>query len=278
MRAVVHVAMDLLREALARKWFLALGLGITVALAVVALSLRFEIVDGALAATQLFGGDVGGRVEAVDIALRAIFEGAVALVYFGGLTFGIVACSDFGPSLLAPGRIELLLALPVRKVELLFGTWLGVLALSTAGALYGAGGLALILGIKAGVWTTGPFVAALLVTVAFSAIYGAMLAVAVWVRSAALSAAVGYFLFFAGNLAGMKETLLPLFQEGFGRESFRIAAAILPRFSALGRDAMAIAGSKIVDWGALAVDAAGTVAFGLAALALATWRFEGKDY
>jgi len=277
MRNILHVAADLLREALSRKWFLALGLGITLALATVALSLRLEVVDGALAATRFFGGDLGGRVEAVDVALRAIFQGASWLVFYGGLVFGIVACSDFGPSLLAPGRIELMLSLPIRRVELLVGTWLGVLIVSSLAALYGAGGLALILGIKSGFWTAGPLFAALLAGLSFSAIYAAMLAVSLWVRSAALSAAAGFVVFFAGIAAGYRHALLELFQPGPGQEVFRFLTAGLPRISALGHDAAAIAASQPLEWTPLLLNVAGALVFALACLALATWRFEGRD-
>jgi len=43
----------LLREAAARKWFLALGAATTLALVLVGAALRLEVVDGALAATRL---------------------------------------------------------------------------------------------------------------------------------------------------------------------------------------------------------------------------------
>ena len=46
MRPVFVVAADLLREARARRWVLALALGITVILGIVAFGLRLEVVDG----------------------------------------------------------------------------------------------------------------------------------------------------------------------------------------------------------------------------------------
>jgi Cu-processing system permease protein len=61
------------------------------------------------------------------------------------MVFGILSCSDFAPAMLTPGRIEQLLSLPVRRWELLVGTVLGVMALALGAALYGAGGLALLL-------------------------------------------------------------------------------------------------------------------------------------
>src|SRR5262249_41105822 len=136
------VALDLLREAASRRWFLALGGAITLLLAVLGLALQIEVVDGALAATRLFGEVMRTDIQSVDVALRPVFRAAAYVVCYGGLAFGVLACADFAPSLLAPGRIEHLLSLPVRRWELCAGTFLGVMALAVGGAVYGAGGLA----------------------------------------------------------------------------------------------------------------------------------------
>ena len=50
---IATVALDLLRQALSRKWFLGLGIAITLGLGVIGLSLRMDVVDGALAGTPL---------------------------------------------------------------------------------------------------------------------------------------------------------------------------------------------------------------------------------
>lgn len=272
------IAADLLREAASRKWFLALAIGITGVLLVVGLSLRMDVVDGALAATRLFGKLVSSEIRSADVALRPVFQAAAYLVSYGGIAFFIVACADFAPSLLAPGRIEHLLALPVRRWELVIGTFLGVFVLGTLSALYGAGGLALILGIKTGVWTFRPVVAGLLASGCFVAIYAAMLATAVVVRSAAVSAAVGAGLFVGGIVAGNRATLIPLFEPGVGRTIFKGLTLALPRVSAVARAAADIAGSVKLDTLHLASVLGGTVVFGLSALALAVWLFERKDF
>src|SRR5262245_10628356 len=191
MRAVLTIAMDLFREAASRRWFLALGLGITILLCVLGLTLRMDVVDGALAATRLFGKVVHTDIRSIDVALRPVFRAAAYVIFYGGLGFGILACADFAPSLLAPGRIEHLLSLPVPRWVLLAGTILGVLGLSLIFALYGAGGFTLLFAVKTGVVTGRPVLAALLASVTFTAIYGGMLAASLFVRSAALSAATG---------------------------------------------------------------------------------------
>ena len=275
---IFAVAMDLLREAASRKWFLALALGITVVLAILAFALRLDVVDGALAATKLFGKTLRTDIRSADMALRPVFQGTAYMIFYGGLIFGIVACADFGPSLLAPGRIEHLLALPLRRWELLAGTFLGVMGLSVLGALYGAGGLTLILGVKTGVFTIRPVIAALLASVTFSALYGAMLAVAVVVRSAAISAATGVLLFVAGIIAGRRDQLEPFFESGVARNVFRGITLFLPRVSTLADASSDLAGSLPLDTGPLASQIAGLTIFGCATLALGIHLFEQKDF
>ncbi|KYF72522.1 hypothetical protein BE11_46240 [Sorangium cellulosum] len=278
MKTVLAIALDLVREAASRRWFLALGVGITLLLGVAGLTLRMDIVDGALAATRFFGQALPTDIRSVDVALRPVFRAAAYVIFYGGLAFGVLACADFAPSLLAPGRIEHLLALPVQRWELLAGTFLGVLGLALAGALYGAGGLTLLLAVKTGVWTVRPVLAALLACVTFAALYGGMLAAAVFARSAALSAATGGALFLAGIVAGYRDRLATFFETGAPRALFRAVTALLPRVSALADTSADLAASAPVEGLDLASQLAGIAVFGLAAVAFGIWGFEQKDF
>jgi Cu-processing system permease protein len=273
-----RVALDLLRQAVLRKWFLALGFLITLALVLVGLSLRLDVVDGALAGTSLFGKLMSRDIVAVDVALRPVFTAATYIIYYGFTMFLILACADFAPALLVPGRIEHMLALPVRRFELLAGTYLGVLALATMSALYGASGLCVLLGVKTGVWTFRPVLAALLTSVSFATIYAGMLLSALFVRSAALSAAVGGGLFVLGIVAGQRDRLLVAWNEGVSRTVFAAVTALLPRVSTLGKLAADLAGGRAVATAASTGLVAGFLVFVLAMLALAVWVFERKDY
>jgi len=272
------VALDLLREARSRRWTLALFLGTSLLLLLVAFGLELEVVDGALAASRFLGGRTSSSIRPADVALRPLFEGVAWVVFAGGLVTGVLASADFAPALLAPGRIEQLLALPYRRWELLVGTWLGVLALLGAGGLYGGVGLSLIVLAKTGLFGWAPAAAAVLGVAAFAAVYAVMLLAAVAVRSAALSGAAGGAALLAFLAAGHRADLAPLFSAGAGRTAFLALTAPLPRLSGLGEHAARLAAGLPAEPAQLAIHLTGTLLFSAAALLLAVFLFERKDY
>lgn len=279
MRAAVVVALDLLREAASRRWLIALFLGITAFLGVMGSSLEMEVVDGALAASRLFGEDMYlDGIRPADVILRPVFGAAAYVVFYGGLAFGILACADFGPSLLSPGRIEHLLALPLRRWSLLAGTFAGVMIVAVVAALYGAGGFTVILGLKTGIWTSGLVFAALLAACAFGAVYGAMLTAATFVRSAALSALVGLLIFAAGIVAGYRDRVSPMFEAGVSRTIFEKLSLFMPPISTLADTAALLAGSALEDPRVIAQRLVGIGLFGVAALLVGVWRLERVDF
>jgi Cu-processing system permease protein len=272
------ICIDLLREAAARKWFIAVGIAVTTVLVTIGFALRMDVVDGALAASRLFGEPVGSEIRAVDVALRPLFAAAAYMVFYGGSLLGILLCAGFGPSLLSPGRIEHLLSLPIKRAELLAGTFLGVFAMASICAMYGTGGLTLILGYKTGFWTWNLIIAGLLAIASFGTFYAGMLLSAVAVRSASLGAFTGVSLLLLGIVAGNRTQIAGLFEPGVWRTVFEGVTAPLPRVSQIGAIAAEIARSQSIDGRLLAKLLVGQGVFAAALLALSVFLFERKDF
>ncbi len=278
MSVTFHVARDLLREALARKWVLGLLIGITGVLAMLGLFLRLDVVDGAISGSRLFGAMLSEDIVSADRAMRPIYMVAAVLGFFGGALFLAIACSDFAPSLLSPGRIEHLLSLPVSRWQLLLGTYLGVLVLSTMCTGYGALGLTLVFGFKTGFWTPTLLLGSLLGVAGFCALYAAMLTSAFFVRSPAASSAVGLLTLVMGVLASNRERIEDTLEPGLGQSLFHYGVQPFPRLWKLAEQCGRLAGDNGFNASLTLRLVGGALIFSMGMLAIAAWRFEKKDF
>lgn len=275
---IVNVALEVLREALNRKWFLGIALGISVFLILLWNVLQFEIVDGALAATQLFGDMMGTSIQSADVALRPVFRAASYVIYYGVLLFGIAVCAPLATTLLAPGRIDYLLALPIARWELILGSYMGVLVLTLGGTLYGAAGFMTVLGLKTGIWSTGILIATSLSSVTFAAIYAAMLTTAVFVRYTPVIIIAGLCVLMGGILASNIEFIQPEIETLWLRDLLGTLSHFIPRVARVSHYAADIAGDMPIEPAMLIRSLTGMIFFGLSMLCLGLWHFERKDF
>lgn len=273
----LHVALDLLREALYRKWFLGLFLAITLVLGVLGLSLRLDVVDGAIAGSRLFGKLLSDDIVQADAVLRPLYTAVAYGSFYLGSLFLCVSCSDFAPNLLQPGRIEHLLALPVTRWNLVLGTYLGVLGLGALCTGYGALGVTVLFGVKTGLWSGRLLWGSLLGMVGFAAVYAVMLAAVFFVRSAALSAASGVSLLVLGVLSTQRNLVIAVMEPGAGRDVFGALMQPIPRLFALATAGADLAAGRGLDGAHTAELVLSVLAFSAALLALTTWRFERMD-
>ncbi len=278
MRVTIAVALDLLREALARKWVLGLLVAISLVLGLLGLFLKLDVVDGAIAGSKLFGAILSDSIRPTDVALRPVYMTVAGFGFYGGALFLAIACSDFAPSLLSPGRIEHLLSLPISRWQLLLGTYLGVLALSVMCTAYGAVGITVVFGLKTSVWTWALLAGSLLGVVGFCALYAAMLTSALFVRSAAASASVGLFTLLMGILASLREEIERTLEPGLGRALFHWGVQPFPRLLKLAAQCIYLAGGRDFDGHLTTRLVASALVFSLGMLAVAAWRFERKDF
>lgn len=279
-RNVLNVSLDVLREAIASKYLIVLFGLIFCGLAGLAFSLDLEVVNGAIAAGKLFGGTFVGKGNTVDASefLGPVLSGLAYAVFYGGMLFLIVAVADIAPKMLAPGRVELLLALPLRRTELVLGIYLGVVLIASLAAALAIGGASLVLFVKVELVTPAPLMGALSAMVGFCTVYGVMLAVAAVARSAALSAGAALLVFIAGAATSDRAFILSLIRDGFTREVAAVVMGPLPRMAKLADVGAEFALRKPVDWSVALSVIGGCTAFGLFFVVLACIVVNVKDY
>ena len=278
MRQLVRVAFDLLLEAARRNWFLAMFGAITLVLLTLGFCLQLDVVDGAIAGSKLFGSLLFDDIVSANRVMAGLYKTVAYLSFYGGAFFLAIACSDFAPELLAPGRIEHLLSLPVSRWQLLFGTYLGVIVLAGLGVLYGAGGLTVLLGAKTGVWNVTLLVGSAVGWVGFCALYAVMLTSNFFARSAALSGALGVVTLILGVVASYRESIAVAMNPGFGREVFSWSMLPIPRLGTLATVSANLAASEPIEGELVSRLLVGCFIFSAALLSVAAWRFERKDF
>jgi Cu-processing system permease protein len=272
------VARDVLKEATSSKMMLALLLTIGLFLLALTLSLDLDVVDGALAGSRIFGRAAGTAIVPVDVFLRPAFQALAWVTFYVGLLFGIVATADIAPRLLQPGRVEHLLALPIRRVELVIGTYLGVCAICAIATVFAVGGVSLVLFAKAKMVTVAPAAGAAMAFVAFAAIYGVMMAVGVLFRSAALSAGAGLLTYIMGVAVSEKNVMLMWTTNKPLRTVLEVVSAPIPNLRALADVGAGAAAGEAVALQAVLPMVGGAAAFAACGVLLAAAIVQSRDY
>ena len=192
--------------------------------------------------------------------------------------FGIVATADIAPRLLQPGRVEHLLALPIRRVELVIGTYLGVCAICAIATVFAVGGVSLVLFAKAKMVTVAPAAGAAMAFVAFAAIYGVMMAVGVLFRSAALSAGAGLLTYIMGVAVSEKNVMLMWTTNKPLRTVLEVVSAPIPNLRALADVGAGAAAGEAVALQSVLPMVGGAAAFAACGVLLAAAIVQSRDY
>src|SRR5258708_7372567 len=138
---------DTFREAFARKIFWGLfGLS-TVMILFFLFLLKIDIVEGALATVSIFGRS-SGKANNLELLIRGVYGGIAAYLYVWGMVIAVFASSGLIPSVLEPGRIELLLSKPISRTHILLGRYAGNVLVVSCNITYLVLGVWLIFGFK----------------------------------------------------------------------------------------------------------------------------------
>ena len=264
---------DTFREAMARKIFWGLfGLSSAMILFFLFL-LRIDVVAGGTATLSIFGRD--DRSMDVERLVHGVHGTIATFLYSFGMFLALFASAGLVPSLLEPGRIELLLSKPVARWHLLLGRYLGNVLIVLANSIWLVGGVWLIFGLKTGVWTPA-FLFTIVATVfLFCVLLTVVFLMGVLFDSAALATMVPVALMIMSPILAQEKTVVKLLSSEWARTLWKGMYHALPKVFDIGRITLnLVRGEPVESWMPLATSAG----FAVVVLALAVWHFERRDF
>jgi ABC-2 type transport system permease protein len=232
MTATVALILDTFREAFARKIFWGL-FGLSTAMILFFLFLlRIDLVEGGMAAVSAFGRFNATRD--VDKVVRGVYGGIAAFLYTWGMFLAVFASAGLIPSVLEPGRIELLLSKPVSRTHILLGRYVGNVLVVSCNIIYLVIGVWIILGIKTGIWSPLFLVSIATTIFAFAVLLSVVILIGVLFESAALATMVAAALMVMSIILAQTNIMLKLLSSEWSRQIWRTLYYALPKIYDLG--------------------------------------------
>jgi ABC-type transport system involved in multi-copper enzyme maturation permease subunit len=264
---------DTFREALARKVFWGLFAVTGLMLAFFLFVMRIDIVAGATATISIFGNPE--RPQDVTQLTRQTHSAIAAFLYTFGMFLAIFASANLIPSVLEPGRIELVLSKPVTRAQLLLGRYAGNLLVVALNVTFLVVGVWLIFGWKTGVWNTGFLVTIPLTLVVFAV----LLCVVVWAgvlwESMAVSTMIPVMMMILSPILAQNKIAERLLSSQWSRDVWNGLYYTLPKVFDTGRITLHYVQGKPVEslmplWS--------SALFGAVVLGWSLWIFEKRDF
>ena len=261
--ATIALIRDTFREAFARKIFWGLfGLSAVMILFFLFL-LKIDLVEGAVATVTLFGR-TANRVTEVDRLVRGVYGGIATFLYTWGMFLAVFASAGLIPSVLEPGRIELLLSKPVSRAHILLGRYLGNVLVIACNVVFLVLGVWTILGVKTGIWSPAFLISIATTIFIFAVLLSVVVLIGVLFESAALATMISMALMIMSAILAQTTTMMRLLSSEWSRELWRGLYYVLPKVYDIGRitlnaiqdrsfnDAMPIWSSALVGGAVLA--------------------------
>ncbi len=274
MTATIALIRDTFREAFARKIFWGLfGLSTLMILFFLFL-LKIDVVEGAMATVSLIGRTVDRSIDA-ERWVRGAYAFIAGFLFTWGLFLSSFASAGLIPSVLEPGRIELLLSKPVSRTHILLGRYLGNVLVVTCNNAWLVLGVWTILGIKTGIWRPSFLITIPVTMFAFAVLLTVVVLVGVIFESAALATMVSAALMLLSAILGQTTIMLKLLSSEWSRNVWRTLYYSLPKIYDLGRMAVDTINKGSVDdympvWT--------SSIFAVLVLGVALWIFHKRDF
>jgi len=225
---------DTFREALARKIFWVL-FGLSALLIIFFLFLlRIDIVAGATATVSLFGRQGPGDAN-VDRLVRGVYGGIATFLYTWGMFLAVFASAGLVPSVLEPGRIELLLSKPLSRTHILLGRFAGNVLVVLLNTTFLVLGVWTILGVKTGIWSAGFLIAIATTTFIFAVLLAVVVLIGVWLESAAAATMITVALMIISPILAQTSLMMRLLSSEWSRNLWRVLYYALPKVYEVGK-------------------------------------------
>ena len=223
---------DTFREAFARKIFWGL-FGLSAAMILFFLFLlKVDLVEGAVATISVFGRAADRQV---DQLVRGVYAGIATFLYTWGMFLSVFASAGLIPSVLEPGRIELLLSKPVSRAHILLGRYLGNLLVISSNVVFLVLGVWAILGVKTGIWSPSFLISIATTIFIFAVLLAVVVLIGVIFESAALATMVTVALMIISAILAQTSTMLRLLSSEWSRQLWRTLYYVLPKIWDIGR-------------------------------------------
>lgn len=265
---------DTFREAFARKIFWGLfGLS-TLMILFFLFILKIDVVEGASATLVLFGRQNGPRTD-VDRIVKSVYGVIATFLYTWGMALAVFASSGLIPSVLEPGRIQLILSKPVSRTHILLGRFAGNVAVVALNTIYLVVGVWVIFGLKTKIWGA-QFLWSILTTVfIFAVLLTVVVLIGVVFESAALATMVTVGLMLISPILAQTTTMMKLLSSEMARDIWRSLYQMLPKVYDIGRLTLNLVRSEPAEgWTAIYTSAL----FGVAVLGAALYIFTRRDF
>lgn len=255
-----------LREALARKVFIAFF--IMSSLAILVTFLVFILGD--------FIPELG-EGENMEELVIGIQIGIIYMVNSLGLLLSIFSTASFMPQIMERGTVDLFLSRPLSRTQILLGRYIGGLLVVLINIAYSVLGIWLIISLKFGYWNFYFLLTIVSITFVFASLYSLMTLLGVATKSNVPGMMAAYFIFLIlSPLLAVREGLYEL----VGSKALEIFVDtiyyIIPKTSELFGEfsQQMVMGKKFIDGQPILT----TFAFTIIVLFGAIWMFKKKDF
>jgi ABC-2 type transport system permease protein len=225
---------DTFREAFARKIFWGLfGLSTLMILFFLFL-LKIDLVEGAVATVSIFGRATNSTTD-VDRWVRGAYAVIATFLYTWGMFLSVFASAGLIPSVLEPGRIELLLSKPVSRTHILLGRYVGNILVVACNVIFLVLGVWTILGVKTGIWSKTFLLSIATSIFIFAVLLSVVVLIGVLFESAALATMITVGLMIMSPILAQTSTMLRLLSSEWSRQIWRTLYYALPKVYDVGK-------------------------------------------